>query len=99
MKLTFLVYNEYVDTQVKDLLESLAIDYYTRWEQVKGKGHSTEAHTGQPAHSTTNVALMIGIMDERVLEKLIADITRVNQVARLPDERIRLFQVPMERMV
>lgn len=99
MKLTFLVYNEYVDTRVKDVLKSLAIDYYTRWEQVKGKGHSTEAHTGQAAHATTNIALMIGIMDDSVLEKLIADITSVNQSTRLPDEHIRLFQVPMERMV
>ena len=99
MKLTFLVFNEHVDTKVNDLLKPLAIDYYTRWEQVKGKGHNSEAHIGHRAQSSTNISLMIGFEDEGVLEKLVAAITEANQTARRSDERIRLFQVPLERMV
>jgi hypothetical protein len=46
MKLTFVVYYEHVDTQVMDMLKTLDIDYYTRWEHVMGKGHGTEPHIG-----------------------------------------------------
>lgn len=99
MKLTFLTYNEYVDPQVTQILKQLSIDYYTRWEQVKGKGHDTEPHTGFGRHASTNVVLMIGIQDESVLPSLLSAIRAANTTARRSDEHIRLFQVPMEQMV
>ncbi len=99
MKLTFLTYNEYVDAQVAQILKQLSIDYYTRWEQVKGKGHDTEPHTGFGRHASTNVVLMIGIQDESILPALVSAIRATNASARRSDEHIRLFQVPMELMV
>lgn len=99
MKMAFVVYNEYVDPQVMGMLKALDIDYYTRWEHVKGKGHGTEPHIGAGTYASTNAALMIAFEDEAPLAALITQITAANEKARRADERIRLFQVPLERMV
>lgn len=33
MKMVFVVYNDYVDAQVIDMLKTLNIDYYTHWDR------------------------------------------------------------------
>ena len=97
--MAFVVYNDYVNPQVMNMLSALSIDYYTRWEHVKGKGHGTEPHIGEGTYASTNAVLMIGFEDEAPLAALIQSITTANEKARRADERIRLFQVPLERMV
>ena len=99
MKMAFVVYNEYVDPRVMGVLKTLNIDYYTRWEHVKGKGHGTEPHIGLGTYASTNAALMIAFEDEAPLAELIQSIIAANEKARRADERIRLFQLPLERMV
>lgn len=42
---------------------------------------------------------MIAFEDEAPLEKLIEKLTAVNADAKRPDNRIRLFQMPLERIV
>ena len=42
MKLAFVIHNEHYTERVMGLLASCDIDYYTRWEHAKGKGHETE---------------------------------------------------------
>ncbi|MBI3057548.1 MAG: transcriptional regulator, partial [Betaproteobacteria bacterium] len=44
MKIAFVVHNELFTARVMELLAASGIDYYTRWEQVLGKGHGTEPH-------------------------------------------------------
>lgn len=99
MKMAFVVYNEYVDAQVTGMMKMLSIDYYTRWEHVKGKGHGTEPHIGTGSYASTNAVLMIAFEDEAPLAALIQLITAANEKARRADERIRLFQMPLERVV
>jgi hypothetical protein len=99
MKMAFVVYNEYVDPQVMGILKTLNIDYYTRWEHVKGKGHGTEPHIGIGTYASTNAALMIAFEDEAPLAALIQAIIAANGKARRADECIRLFQVPLELVV
>jgi hypothetical protein len=41
VKLTFIVVNEYLLRQVMEFLSMSKIDYYTRWDHVKGKGRGT----------------------------------------------------------
>ena len=99
MKMAFVVYYEHVDAQVMNILKSLGIDYYTRWENLKGKGRGTEPHIGVGTYTRMNFALMIAFEDEAPLATLIAAITAANEKARRPDERIRLFQMPLDRIV
>ncbi len=97
--MTFIVYYEHLDAQVMDMLRTLGIDYYTRWENLKGKGHGTEPHIGEGTYQRMNVALMIAFEDEAPLAALVNAIAAANEKARRTDERIRLFQLPLERIV
>ncbi len=99
MKIVFLVCNEVYTPRVMDLLSHRGIDYYTRWEEVKGKGHGTDPHLGTRSFPGTNAVLMIAFQEEAPLDRLIQDITEVNNQISRPDDRIRLFQVPLERVV
>ncbi|HTR98817.1 MAG TPA: hypothetical protein VML00_03645 [Bacteroidota bacterium] len=99
MKMAFMVCNEVYTTRVMEILEQLGIDYYSRWEQVKGKGHGTEAHLGTRSYPGVNTMLMIAFTDQPALERLIDRITETNASIARPDDRVRLFQVPLERIV
>jgi hypothetical protein len=99
MKLTFLVYHDILDDRVSKALNELNIDYYTRWEDVKGKGHQTDAHLGNRPYPGYNFVRMIAFVDEAVLSTLIEKITELNKIVERDDDKIRLFQVPLERVV
>ena len=99
MKMVFLVYNEFLDAQVMERLRAAEIDYYTRWSDVHGKGHGTEPHLGKGGFPGTNAVMMIAFEDERPLGLLVAGITALNAATRRPDDRVRLFQMPLERIV
>jgi hypothetical protein len=99
MKIAFIVYNGVYTPRVMEMLGGLEIDYYTRWEDVRGKGHGTEAHLGTRSFPGTNGVLLIAFQDETVLEKLIRHIMHMNGEISRPDDRIRLFQLPLERVI
>ena len=99
MKMTFIVHNEYETARVMQLLKAAQIDYYTRWDHTTGKGHGTEPHLGTGSYGSTNAVLMIAFEEEAPLASLIAAIKSANtQIVRAAD-RIRLFQLPLERVV
>ena len=99
MKLAFLVHNEYYTPRVMQLLKDAGIDYYTRWDHATGKGHGTEPHVGTGTYSGTNAVMMIGFREEAPLEDMIRRIMSANQEITRADDRIRLFQLPLERLV
>jgi hypothetical protein len=99
MKLTFLVYHDILDDRVTEALKGLEIDFYTQWEDVKGKGHNTDAHLGNRPFPGFNFVRMIAFTEEDLLEKLIAEINKLNKIVERDDDKIRLFQVPLERIV
>lgn len=99
MKMTFIVHNEYQTDKVTQLLKAAQIDYYTRWANATGKGHGTEPHLGVGTYASTNAVLMIAFEDDAPLQDLIEKIKAANaEIVRAPD-RIRLFQLPLERIV
>jgi hypothetical protein len=99
MKFAFVVHNSYYSPRVAELLKEAGIDYYTRWDEVKGKGHGTEPHLGASGFQSTNSVLMIAFEDEAPLATLIASIVEANAQIKRPDDHIRLFQLPLERIV
>lgn len=99
MKIAFLICNNVVSPRVMKLLDKAGIDYYTRWEHVKGKGHGTDAHLDTRSFPGTNAVMMIAFEQETILETLIREIDEANKEIPRPDDRIRLFQVPLERVV
>jgi hypothetical protein len=99
MKLIFLVYHDILDDRVSKVLKETDIDYYTEWEDVKGKGHKTDAHLGNRPYPGYNIVRMIAFTEEPKLSTLIEKITDLNKIVEREDDRIRLFQVPLERIV
>jgi len=99
MKLAFIVHNEYFTPRVMQLLRESGIDYYTRWERAQGKGHGTEPHLGSGGFGSTNAVVMIAFRDESVLESLVRRISESNDEITRADDRIRLFQLPLDRIV
>ena len=82
-----------------ELLSTLKIDYYTRWDNTTGKGHETEPHWGKGTYSSTNVVLMIAFENEAPLALLTNSIKIKNESIKRPSDKIRLFVMPMIDMV
>jgi len=99
MKLAFLIYHDILDDRVTEALKELEIDFYTQWEDVKGKGHKTDAHLGNRPFPGFNFVRMIAFPDESQLEKLVIKLNELNTIVEREDDKIRLFQVPLERIV
>ena len=99
MKIALVVHNEHFTPRVMQLLDAAGIDYYTRWDRVTGKGHGTEPHLGRGGYPSTNSVLMVAFQEQAPLETLIQTITAANAEIKRPDDKIRLFQLPLERMV
>jgi hypothetical protein len=99
MKMLFIVHNEYHKAQVMNLLKEAGIDYYTRWDGAQGKGHGTEPHLGTGSFASTNSVMMIGFREDGPLEALVQAITAANQLIKRADDRIRVFELPLERIV
>lgn len=99
MKLALVVCNSYFMDRVRTVLKENSIDYFTSWDKATGKGHGTEPHLGAGAHGSTNTVTMIAFEDEAPLEALILGIQAANKAIPRAADRIRLFQLPLERIV
>jgi hypothetical protein len=99
VKIAFIVHVEYSTRKVNEIFKAVGIDYYTSWDQAKGKGHGTDPHLGTGGFPSTNSVVMVAFEQEEPLEKLIAAITAANIEISRPADRIRLFQVPLDRIV
>lgn len=99
MKFAFVVYRDVLDDRISNILNEIGIDYYTEWEEVKGKGHQTEAHLGTRPFPGYNCVRMIAFEDEDKLRKLIENLENYNKDVIRKDDKIRLFQLPLEKVV
>ena len=71
MKFAFMVYRDVLDQRISNILNKIEIDFYTQWEDVKGKGHLTEAHLGTRPFPGYNFVRMIAFEEDEKLKKLI----------------------------
>jgi len=99
MKMALVVCNSFYFEQTMQILKDNGIDYYTCWDNATGKGHNTEPHLGTGAYASTNTVMMIGFKDEAPLEALIAGINAANSQVQRKADHIRLFLLPLERIV
>jgi hypothetical protein len=99
MKLALLVCNSYFKERVLTLLKEQDIDYFTSWDNATGKGHGTEPHLGTRPFFATNAVIMVAFEQEAPLEALVGAVKAANEEVRRPADRIRLFQLPLERIV
>jgi len=81
------------------VLEENGIDYFTSWGNAKGKGHGTEPHLGTGGYGSTNSVTMIAFEADAPLEALIGSIQAENREIKRAADHIRLFQLPLERII
>jgi len=99
VKMSFVVCNSYFLDRVMKILKDNDIDYFTSWDKAKGKGHGTDPHLGAGAFGSLNTVLMIAFENDAPLEALIGSINEANLEVRRAEDRVRLFQLPLERIV
>ena len=97
--MAMIVCNSYNQDRLMKILVDLGIDYFTSWENAKGKGHGTEPHLGSGAYGSLNSVTMIAFEDVAPLEALIGAIKAVNAEIKRKSDHVRLFQMPMDRIV
>ena len=99
MKMAFVVCNRFFTDVVMDILQEQKIDYFTSWDRATGKGRSAEGHFGSGGEISTLSVTMIAFENDAPLEALIRDIKGANQEIPRVADHIRLFQLPLERIV
>ncbi len=99
MKLAFVIYHDILDDRVSKAISELNIDFYTEWENVKGKGHNTDAHLGNRPYPGYNIVRMIAFAADDLIESLTSKIKELNEVIERDDDKIRMFLVPLEKIV
>ncbi|MEI7811244.1 MAG: PG0541 family transporter-associated protein [Ignavibacteria bacterium] len=99
MKITFVIYHDVLEDRITDMMNAAGVDFYTEWENTKGKGHETIPHLGTRVYPGFNSVRMIAFEDESILEKIIVLIKELNGTINMKDDHIRLFQMPLERIV
>jgi len=97
--MALVVCNSYFMERVMTILKETGIDYFTRWDNAVGKGHDTEPHLGTGVYGSTNSVTMIAFEEDAPLEALIRNVKAANQEIRRAADHLRLFQLPLERIV
>ncbi len=99
MKIILIVYHDILEDRVDNLLNKLNIDYYTEWENVKGKGHLSDAHLGTRTFPGFNNVRMVALQNEDILVQLEIGIEELNKITIRGDDKIRMFQLPLEKII
>lgn len=99
MKLAFVIYHDILDDRISAALNELNIDFYTKWEDVKGKGHNTDAHLGNRPYPGYNIVRMIAFAADDLIDLVTSKIKEMNQLIERDDDKIRMFLVPLEKIV
>ncbi|MFU8803933.1 MAG: PG0541 family transporter-associated protein [Bradymonadaceae bacterium] len=67
MKSIMIVYNQILDEELLDLLDSLSIRGFTRWNDVQGRGTRTgDPHMGTHTWPSLNGAMICVVEDDQV---------------------------------
>lgn len=73
MKLLFITYDADLDDDVMEMLDSLGVNGFTKWDKVLGKGKNSEPKLDTSVWPGFNCAVAVVISDddqERILEEL-----------------------------
>jgi len=99
MKIGFVVYHDVLEDRLIEILNELSVDSYTKWENVTGKFHGSDPHLGTrtfPGHESVQ---LIPFTEEENLKKMIEMLEKFNKNAVKPSDEIRMFLLPLEKVV
>lgn len=92
MKLLFITYDADLDDDVMEMLDSLGVNGFTKWDKVLGKGKNSEPKLDTSVWPGFNCAVAVVISDndqERILEEL------RKFSLRLDGKGFRVFALPV----
>lgn len=95
MKMLLLVYNEALDDEVMELLQSCRVDTYTRINGVLGRGRTSGAHLGTDIWPGRNNLLLIAVSADQV-QPIVGGIRNMRQT--LGAEGLKAFAWPLEEI-
>jgi nitrogen regulatory protein PII len=95
MKMVMVVYNEAVDNEVMEILESCALKNYTKVTGVFGCGASSGTHLGTDIWPGRNNILYVAC-EEAVGKKIIVAVRQLRK--SLGAEGIKAFLMPVEEL-
>jgi len=89
--MVFIIYNRAIDEEMKDLMDSLDIKYYTRWTDVTGVG-TKGPNFGDHVWPGLNNVLMI-VIDEELREDISSAIKNLRE--KFPAVGLKAFILPV----
>jgi len=95
MKMVMIVYNEAIDEEVMDSLESCCIEHFTKWQRVLGKGKMSDPHLDTSVWPGVNNVCVTVVEDIKV-EAILLKTKELR--ARLGKEGIKAFVLPVEEI-
>ncbi|MBN1353289.1 MAG: hypothetical protein JW994_01285 [Candidatus Omnitrophica bacterium] len=95
MKMVMIVYNEAMDMEVMESLESCCLENYTKIKGIYGKGKTSGAHLGNDVWPGKNNILYIACEEKRK-DSLLSCVAQLRK--KLGREGIKAFVWPLEEL-
>ena len=96
MKMVFLSYSAGIEEEVMETLKDLNIEYYTKWNDVLGRGKTSGPHLGTHVWPKKNSFLAVAIEEDVVNDIL----ERVRDLkSTFGKEGVKAFVLPLEEVV
>ncbi|HPU36299.1 MAG TPA: transcriptional regulator [Bacillota bacterium] len=92
MKLLFITYDADFDEDVMEMLNSLGVTGFTKWDRVLGKGKNSEPRLDNPVWPGFNCAVATVISDDDQ-ERILEDLTKFS--LRFDGKGIKVFVLPV----
>ncbi|MBI5968865.1 MAG: hypothetical protein HY882_13555 [Deltaproteobacteria bacterium] len=97
MKMVLISYYVGIEEEVMEVLSSLDIVGYTKWERALGRGKTSGPHLGTHIWPKTNAFLSVALEDGKA--SLLMEKVRVLKATPLGKEGIKAFLWPLEETV
>ncbi len=95
MKLILIAYNEAVDDEVLELLDTSGVEGYTKWTKILGKGRTSGPHLLSHIWPKGNNAL-VTVVEDNVAAKLLDAIRNLRKTSG--KEGVKAFMLPIEEV-
>ncbi len=95
MKMVMVVYNEAMDMEVMEALESCVLENYTKVKGIYGKGSTSGTHLGSDVWPGKNNILYVSCEEEKK-DSLLSCVKKLRK--KLGKEGIKAFVWPLEEV-
>ena len=93
MKMLMIAYNEAVDEEVMELLQSRSVEGYTKWTKALGNGKTSGPHLMTHVWPKANNVLAVCVEDD-VAQGLMGGVRKLRET--IGNEGVKAFLIPLE---